>query len=110
MAPFEQAAERIRDDIRRGKLKPGDKLPSHRAIAAEYEMALATAQKALRVLADEGWVVARQSIGVFVSDSPGARTEPVTLATLAQQVGELTEALSDLRDRVQRIEDGPRTD
>jgi GntR family transcriptional regulator len=101
MAPFERVAERIRAEIRRGTLKSGDKLPGNRDLAAKYDVALATAQKALRLLQDEGWVVARASVGVFVKAIPD---EPVTVETLAQQVRELHATVAELGQRIGKFE------
>jgi GntR family transcriptional regulator len=103
-APFERVAQSIRADIRCGNLSPGDKLPSHRELAATHGVALATAQKALRALQNEGWVVARQSIGVFVSEARDDRDEPITIGSLAQQVQALASTVGDLRTRLERIE------
>lgn len=95
-APFELVAAEIRRDMREGKLKPGDKLPTHRELAGQYDIAVATVQRALKVLQDEGRLVARQSIGVFVTENAG-QAEPLTLGQLAAQ-------LADLRQRVETLE------
>ena len=101
MAPFERVAEVIRAEIRGGTLKAGDKLPVNRDLAATYNVALATAQKALRLLQDEGWVVSRASVGVFVKGIPD---EPVTVEALAQQVRELSATVAELDQRLGKFE------
>ncbi|TKG67530.1 GntR family transcriptional regulator [Prauserella endophytica] len=101
MAAYERVAELIRADIRRGVLQPGDKLPGNRALAERYDVALGTAQKALRVLQDGGWLTATPAVGVFVKGTPD---EPVTVEALARQVEELRAALAELSDRVDEIE------
>lgn len=100
LAPSERVAEQVREDIRSGRLKPGTKLPTHREMAVKHEIAVATVQKVLKRLQEEGWVVARQSIGVFVSDSIPAGSEPLTLAAVAQQVAELSKTVADLQRKI----------
>jgi len=100
MAPSERVAEQIRDDIRQRRLKPGDKLPPHKEVASKYGIAIATVQKALKRLEEEGWVVPRPSIGVFVSDNIPTDGAPLTLTAVADQVAQLTEAVADLKRKV----------
>ncbi len=100
LAPSERVAEQIRQDIRKGRLKPGDKLSTHRDMVTKYEIAVTTVQKVLKQLEAEGWVVARPSIGVFVSDSIPAVGEPLTLAAVAQQVAELSKTVADLQRKI----------
>ncbi|MBE1502658.1 DNA-binding GntR family transcriptional regulator [Amycolatopsis lexingtonensis] len=98
-APFEVVAATIRKDMLEGRLKAGDKLPTHRDLASKYEVAVATIQRALKVLQDEGRLVARQSIGVFVTEA-AKQAEPLTLARLAAE-------LAALRERVEALEHRP---
>ncbi|WP_344429970.1 GntR family transcriptional regulator [Amycolatopsis minnesotensis] len=105
-APFEQVAERIRLQIRSGELGAGDKLPPHRELADKFSVALGTAQKALRLLQDEGWVEARQSIGVFVREDWQEGVTAPDLAAVTRQVNDLSAAVAALAERVQRIEGG----
>jgi GntR family transcriptional regulator len=106
MAAYERVAESIREDIRRGDLRPGDKLPGNRALAEQYDVALGTAQKALRQLQDERWLTASPSVGVFVNEPPTAATQPDTLASLAAELTQLQAALEDLRARIVRLDKG----
>jgi GntR family transcriptional regulator len=56
----------IRAQIKAGDLNPGDRLPSTRTLAAEYGVAVQTAQRAISVLKSEGVVEAIPAKGVFV--------------------------------------------
>jgi DNA-binding transcriptional regulator YhcF (GntR family) len=62
---------RIVDDIKRriadGRLRTGDRVPSTRQLARDRGVALATAAKALTVLAQEGVVVAEPRVGTRVA-------------------------------------------
>lgn len=68
--PYVQIAEAIRELIETGRLKPGDKLPSNRALMADYGAGTQTVQRAVRVLKEAGFVESRASRGVFVRPRP----------------------------------------
>jgi DNA-binding transcriptional regulator YhcF (GntR family) len=74
--PYRQIANTLRAAILTRTLAPGEKLPSGPELAKRYGIAKATAENAIRLLKEEGLVVARQGSGVFVRE----RTErPVGL-------------------------------
>lgn len=64
--PSRRIAEELRAEIESGRLSPGDKLPSERALAERYGSARNTAREAIRLLAEQGLVTARHGSGVFV--------------------------------------------
>lgn len=104
MAPFERVAETIRQAIRAGKLKPGERLPSNRELAKQEEVSLVTAQKALSLLQDEGWLVSRASVGVYVADTQPTPPSPETVDDLRRGFTEIKTALAALEKRVADIE------
>lgn len=59
-------AETFRARIDAGALRSGDKLPSTRQIAAEFEVSEALVYRAIAQLKDSGHIVARQGAGAFV--------------------------------------------
>lgn len=56
----------IREDIIRGKLKSGEKLPSKRTLAAELGVSVVTVQLAYEQLLAEGYIFSRERSGYFV--------------------------------------------
>jgi GntR family transcriptional regulator len=68
--PFRQIADELRAKIARGKFSPGDKIPSARQLAANYQVTLSTAQRALTELHAAGLVVAAHGIGTIVRQQP----------------------------------------
>jgi GntR family transcriptional regulator len=76
--PYVQIARHYRDLIDRGELRPGDRVPSVAALAREWQVAAATASRALTVLQQEG-LVWSSPMGTFVagddvfSSTPGDR-------------------------------------
>ncbi|MCZ4103805.1 GntR family transcriptional regulator [Streptomyces sp. H39-C1] len=65
--PYLQVVATLREKIVSGKLSHGDKLPSVRELAAEYEISTATAQKVHRTLKAEGLAEAKQGAATTVS-------------------------------------------
>ena len=61
-----QLATYLRDDIRSGRLQPGDVLPGEKQLAAGYGVARETARHALAVLRDEGLVQTVRRVGTRV--------------------------------------------
>ncbi|QKW51052.1 GntR family transcriptional regulator [Streptomyces buecherae] len=76
--PYRQAADAIREEIRAGKLKPGQQLPSHRELQERFGVASMTARSALRVLRDEGLIYTVQGRGSYVADAVALHDERLT--------------------------------
>jgi AcrR family transcriptional regulator len=66
-APYRRIVADIRARIESGELRPGDRVPSARAITREWGVAIATATKAHAVLRDEGLTIARPGVGTVVA-------------------------------------------
>lgn len=65
---FLQLAERIADDILRGRYSEGEQVPSTNELSLHLRINPATAGKALGLLADQGILVKRRGIGMFVAE------------------------------------------
>jgi GntR family transcriptional regulator, transcriptional repressor for pyruvate dehydrogenase complex len=66
---YERVVEQIEDHVLRGQLKPGDRLPSERALMEQFGVSRSTIREALRVLQSGGLVRSR----------PGDRSGPEIL-------------------------------
>ena len=68
----------IRGDILSGSLRPGEKLPSKRALAQNLEVSKITVETAYNQLLAEGYICSREKVGYFVEAVERARpTAPV---------------------------------
>lgn len=67
-ARYLQLADAMARAIHSGKLAPGTKLPTHRAFAEQFEIALATATRVYGELERRGMVVGEAGRGTFVRD------------------------------------------
>jgi DNA-binding GntR family transcriptional regulator len=65
--PYLQIARSISEQIAKGILKPGDKLPSERELMDEWDISKATAGKVVSELKSEGLAVTRVGVGTRVA-------------------------------------------
>ena len=65
-----QLVELVKGAIERGDLRPGDRLPTTRAVADEAGLNHLTVVRAYRRLAQEGYVTATRGRGTFVRQAP----------------------------------------
>ena len=82
-APFyRQIYDRFRGAITSGLLKPGDRIPSARALTKELGLARGTIEAAYSLLAAEGYIQARGQAGTIVT--PGLKPRTPVASTLPQ--------------------------
>ncbi|MEV8227579.1 GntR family transcriptional regulator [Streptomyces sp. NPDC079167] len=84
--PYLRIASEIRQRIAEGELAPGDRVPSTRQVAKEWNVALATATKALATLRTEGLVEARPRAGTVVASPGQPRRRKPALAPTEQDL------------------------
>jgi GntR family transcriptional regulator len=65
-AKYQQIADRLRAQIDKGSLRPGERLPSEPELAAEYDASRNTVRLAIAVLTNQGLVTSKQGLGTFV--------------------------------------------
>ena len=70
----------IRGDILSGKLAPGTKLPSKRALAENLEVSKITVEGAYDQLLEEGYIRSREKVGYFVEEIDRLPPAPVPVA------------------------------
>lgn len=68
---YEQIVEHIRGAVASGMFRPGEVLPSIRALALELVVNPNTVQRAYQELERRGLAVTRKGLGVFVADGAG---------------------------------------
>ena len=73
MTLYVNLAELLGARIENGFYRPGDRLPSVRALSTEHGVSLSTVQQAYRLLEDNGLAAPRPKSGYFV---PASRKAP----------------------------------
>jgi len=89
--------EVIADAILAGKYTDGDPLPSVRALAAEEQANPLTVAKAYQGFQDEGLIVVKRGVGMFVA--PGARAR----LSESERSRFLEEEWPEIRARMKRL-------
>ena len=102
---YSQIIDGFREQIAAGILKPGDKLPSVRDLAAELAINPNTIQRSYRQLELEGWIVSIQGKGCFVSGEMSIRQREADrlLAEFDKLVSQLTRCGVDRRELMERL-------
>lgn len=83
---FLQIARAIADDIRGGRLRPGERLPGTRTLAASLGIHRNTVVAAYEELVAEGWIISTAAQGTRVAEtSPESLTERPAMGAAGQQ-------------------------
>jgi GntR family transcriptional regulator, transcriptional repressor for pyruvate dehydrogenase complex len=86
-------ANRLREQIVSGELKPGSKLPGHRELAAAHAVSVGSMREAISMLISNGLIETRAGRGTYVTAAPQGAARPRAGMPLArEEVEELTEA------------------
>jgi DNA-binding GntR family transcriptional regulator len=107
--PYLQIADDLRQRIQSGEWGPGAQLPSTSHLVDAYGVARNTVRSALRILSEDGLVVARQGSGVFVRTRASAGegssdTVAAPIEALTRQVGALADDVRRLGERLEELE------
>jgi GntR family transcriptional regulator len=95
--PYLQISDDLRTRIGKGDPKPGERLPSNKALAQRYRTSTETVRRALRLLVDEGLIRAHSTLGTYVMRQDVAPGPADRLAALERRVDELECQLADTR-------------
>ncbi|WP_437544588.1 PLP-dependent aminotransferase family protein [Sorangium sp. So ce367] len=84
---FLQIARAIVEDIERGRLRPGERLPSSRKLAIQLGVHRKTVIAAFLELARQGWITSAPASGTYVSSDLPAKLPPFRRRALADRAG-----------------------
>lgn len=90
-----QIMEELRRALARGELRPGDRVPAVRELAARLLVNPNTVQRAYQELEREGLLVTRRGQGTFVADGPAVVRE-IRERLAAEAVGRFLAEMADL--------------
>jgi DNA-binding LacI/PurR family transcriptional regulator len=75
--------ERLRQRLRDGRLKPGDRMPSEREMAEEMNVGRTALRPVLDALEADGFLVRRPQAGTFLAAIPPPSAQGATIALIA---------------------------
>lgn len=93
---YEQIKEQIKIGIAKGKLKPGERLPSVRQLAKDIGINLHTVNKAYQQLRDENFLLIHRQRGVVIHPDGPPKTDALHRDKLKEQ---LTPLIADAQCR-----------
>lgn len=98
---YEDVVAQLQRLISSGRLEPGDRLPSERALADQLAVSRASVREALRILEARGMLETRPGLGLFVR---GRRTEEIVSILASYLVRERESLLEvlDVREALER--------
>lgn len=91
--PYLQIVQQVKQDIRLGLLKEGDKLPAVREVVTMIAINPNTVVKAYRELENRGFIEKRSGIGTFVSKQSAGPSPDTQAALLDKLDGWIAEAI-----------------
>lgn len=93
--PYLQIVQQVKQDVRLGLLKEGDRLPAVREVVSMIAINPNTVVKAYRELENQGFIEKRAGIGTFVSagpPGPSPDTQAALLSSLERWIAEAERA------------------
>lgn len=101
---YVQIADDLHDQIANGQLQPGDRLPSVRLLAEQYDVAQMTVWQAINSLKQAGYLVSWKGRGVFVAEAPGQDVHAEDDSELVGRLDAIIDRLAVLEGRVDALE------
>lgn len=98
MTGYQAIYQRYKQQILNGSLKPGEKVPAIRVLAAELGVAKKTVETAYSILIGEGYLVSKGSRGTLVN--PDLKLNAVPEKTVTKVEDDHLQQLIDLRDNL----------
>ncbi len=103
---YSQIVDSYRDRITAGILRPGDKLPSVRELAADLAINPNTIQRAYRELEAAGWIQSQPGKGCFVAGTPGTDPTAELLKAFDDAAGALLQLGMTREELARRLTEG----
>jgi GntR family transcriptional regulator len=101
---YVQLMEQVKHAVETGALRPGDQLPTIRALAQELVMNSNTVVRAYRELEHEGIVELRHGLGAFISSSVSAKGKVMRQAqNIVESASERLRSLGVTEQEMRRL-------
>jgi GntR family transcriptional regulator len=89
---YRQIESQLRDFILSGRLEPGTRLPSMRALASDLSCSVITTRRAYEDLEGEGFIRTRQGMGTVVAEIPEEKKSAYRREAVAGAMAEAVRA------------------
>ena len=102
---YVRVADSLRAAIDRGEFPVGAKLPSYSEIGSQFQVSHMTVKQAIATLKNEGTVVARQGMGVYVRSTTTVEGRAPDLAGINSRLDQLEARIHAIENRVDLLGD-----
>ena len=100
---YRQLMDQVRSLVSSGRLKPGDRLPSVRQMAAELEVNMMTVSKAYARLEADGVLERERGLGMRVPEAASRGAAAAPMASVAERQQELKPIADELATRAWQL-------
>ena len=100
---YRQLMDQVRSLVSSGRLKPGDRLPSVRQMAAELEVNMMTVSKAYTRLEADGVLERERGLGMRVPEATSRDAAAAPKASVAERQQELKPIADELATRAWQL-------
>ena len=100
---YRQLMDQVRSLVSSGRLKPGDRLPSVRKMAAELEVNMMTVSKAYARLEADGVLERERGLGMRVPEAASRGAAAAPMASVAERQQELKPIADELATRAWQL-------
>ena len=102
---YVRVADSLRAAIDRGEFPVGAKLPSYSELGSQFQVSHMTVKQAIATLKNEGTVVARQGMGVYVRSTTSGESRAPDLAGINSRLDQLEARIHAIENRVDLLGD-----
>lgn len=95
----DEVAEALRQQVREGRYKPGERLPNEQELMAGFGVGRSSVREAVRILAHSGILRVQQGVGTFVEQTAGIM-EPLGQRLRRSGAGDLNEVRQLLEAKI----------
>ena len=100
---YRQLMDQVRSLVSSGRLRPGDRLPSVRQMAAELEVNMMTVSKAYARLEADGVLERERGLGMRVPEAASRGAAAAPMASVAERQQELKPIADELATRAWQL-------
>jgi len=98
---YEEIVSSIEEQITKGKLKPGDRLPSERELSEQFDVSRTAVREAVKALREKGMVVVHPGRGTFITNESSEVIQNYLGTQLRFSSADSTAALLQVREMLE---------
>lgn len=101
---YEQIKDGIKNEIIKGNMEEGEKLPSVRSLSRDLKVSILTVKKAYDELVDEGFIETRQGLGSFVKEGNSNLRHEELIKNLEEKTVEIINMAKSIKMPIEELQ------